>query len=83
VAAVPPDEGNRLPLDWRNRFHHSGSYATRFDPTDYDVRLDYSIWWRGRTSFANNYGKVAKKRDGGRCFAENRGEPPPGISRED
>jgi hypothetical protein len=60
-------------------FHHSGSYATRFNPTDYDVRLDYSIWWRGRSGFANNYGTIAKKRDGGRCFAKSGGEPPPGL----
>lgn len=60
-------------------FHHSGSYHARFDPTDYDVKLDYSIWWRGRWGFANEYGTIAKKRDGGPCFATSYGEPPPGF----
>jgi hypothetical protein len=60
-------------------FHLSSSYHARFDPTDYDVKLDYSFWWDGPTASANTFGTIAKKRDGGRCFALSYGEPPPGL----
>lgn len=58
-------------------FHHSASYDVSFDPTSYDVKLDHSIWWKGSGISHAQYGTVAKKRDGGPCFAKSYGEPPP------
>ncbi len=60
-------------------FHTVGSYHARFDPTNYDVRLGYSFWWRAPHEFVNQYGTIAKKRDGGRCFASSYDEAPPGF----
>jgi hypothetical protein len=60
-------------------FHLRSSYHARFYPEVYDVRLDFSIWWTGLHASGNIYGTIAKKRDGGRCFAKSFGESPPGF----
>lgn len=60
-------------------FHHSVSYDVSFDPTIYDVRVDFIATFKGLHASNKTYATIAKKRDGGQCFAKSFGEPPPGL----